>query len=116
MNPDPKKKKKKRRKNHAQSIIQRTEDRQRCYICMLRNGDYSEKRYLETHHVIFGQGRRDKSEADGLTVRLCCQHHYEVHHDADSRQRMSAVAQKAYERTHTREDWMGRYKKNYLEE
>ena len=114
MNPDPKRKKKRKRKNHHQSIIQRAEDRQRCYICMIRDDDYSEKGYLETHHVIFGQGRRDKSEADGLTVRLCKEHHEEVHRNADSRQRLSAIAQKAYERTHTREEWMARYKRSYI--
>lgn len=115
MRPDPKQKKRKKRKHHAKSIIQRAEDRQRCYLCMLRNGDYEERRYLETHHVLFGQGRRDKSEADGLTVRLCSEHHYEVHHNAASRHRLCAIAQREYERTHTREEWMSRYKKNYLE-
>ena len=113
MNPDPKRKKKRKKKNHHQSIIQRQEDRQRCYMCMMRD-DYSEKKYLETHHVIFGQGRRDKSEADGLTVRLCKEHHEEIHRNAESRQRLSAIAQKAYERTHTRDEWMKRYKKSYI--
>jgi len=83
---------------------------------MLRYDDYSEKQYLETHHVIFGQGRREKSEADGLTVRLCREHHVEVHRDAGARQRLSEIAQKAYERTHSREQWMNRYKKNYRED
>ena len=41
---------------------------------MLRDDNYSEHAYLETHHVMFGQGRRDKAEADGLTVRLCTDH------------------------------------------
>lgn len=113
---DPKRKKKKKRKNHSKSIIQREEDKQRCYICMLRDGDYAEKKYLETHHVIFGQGRREKSEADGLTVRLCKEHHLEVHRDADSRKRLSAIAQKAYERAHSHDEWMDRYKRNYLED
>lgn len=116
MNPDPKHKKKRKRKNHSPSIIQRAEDRQRCYVCMLRDGDFREKNYLETHHVMFGQGRRSKAEADGLTVRLCREHHYEVHHDDLCRQRLCAIAQKEYERTHTREEWMKRYKKNYREE
>ena len=111
----PKKEKKKRKKKHAKSIIQRPEDKNRCYLCMLRDDNYSEHAYLETHHVMFGQGRRDKAEADGLTVRLCTDHHHEVHHNADSRQRLCAIAQRAYERTHTREDWMERYKRNYLE-
>ena len=82
----PKKEKKKRKKTHGKSIIQRPED------------------------------KGHKAEADGLTVRLCTDHHYEVHHNADSRQRLCAIAQRAYERTHTRDEWMERYKKNYLEE
>lgn len=115
MSPDPKKGRKKKRRKHGKSIIQREEDWQRCYLCMLREDDYSEKPYLETHHVVFGQGRRNKSEADGLTVRLCRRHHEEVHRSGSSRQRLSAIAQEAYERKHTREEWMERYKRNYLE-
>lgn len=116
MNPDLKKTRKKKRKKHSPSIIQRAEDKRHCYLCMLCDDDYRDKVYLETHHVLFGQGRRDKAEADGLTVRLCPDHHYEVHHNADSRKRLCAIAQKAYERDHTRTEWMARYKRNYLEE
>ena len=118
---DPKRKKKKRRKKHAESIIQKSEYRQRCYLCMVENGDFSEKADLETHHVMFGQNRREKSEADGLTVRLCRAHHYAVHHDGKTRQWMNTIAQRAWEKEKralygddVRKMWRNRYSKNYL--
>ena len=104
---------KKKRKRHSESILQEKEHRQRCFLCMLKFSDYSVKRNLERHHVMFGQGRRDKAEADGLTVYLCHDHHYEVHHVAETRRRLCALAQDAYEMTHSRTEWMERYKRNY---
>ena len=110
------KQRKKKVQHHAESILQHPEDRERCYMCMLRNDDYSEPEYLERHHVMFGAGRRKKAEADGLTVMLCRSHHYEVHHDNTSRRGLCVIAQREYEKTHTRAEWMDRYGRNYLEE
>ena len=107
---------KKRRKTHSESIMHDREHRRQCYLCMLKYDDFSVRRGLERHHVMFGQGRRDKSEADGLTVYLCHDHHYEVHHVADTRRMLCALAQEAYEKTHTRQEWMERYKRNYRED
>lgn len=112
---DPKPTRKKRRKKHAKSIMHEEKHRQRCYLCMMKYGDYSAKTGLERHHVMFGQGRRDKAEADGLTVYLCHDHHYEVHRVAETRRRLCALAQDAYEMTHSREEWMIRYGRNYRE-
>ena len=109
--------KKKRRKKHAKSILQGKDDWQRCYICMVRDGNYREHGYLEKHHVMYGQGRRDKAEADGLTMRLCPCHHNEVHNMGALRKWLCAIAQKEYEgQGHTRDEWRQRYGKSYLEE
>ena len=44
---------KKKRKKHKKSIMQPKGDR-RCYLCMLLDGDFTYKPYLEEHHVLFG--------------------------------------------------------------
>ena len=44
---------KKKRKKHKKSIMQPKGDR-RCYLCMLLDGDFTCKPYLEEHHVLFG--------------------------------------------------------------
>lgn len=91
------------------SIIQR---HQECIVCGATEG-------LERHHVMFGNPRRQMAEEDGLTVWLCHEHHrgtYGVHgvkgHDLDTF--LKTLAQSVYEETHTREEWMARYRRNYL--
>lgn len=59
----PKSRNKKPRKKHSQSIIQPRDGG--CYLCEKLHGDYSVKR-TEEHHVYFGPGQRDISEAWGL--------------------------------------------------
>ena len=110
----------KKRQKHAKSIIQREDGSQRCFLCMRLDGDYTAKAYLETHHVLFGMGRRKKSEEDGLTVKLCKDHHDLVHKDDRIRQRLCSVAQSAWERQHlaeygsdVRAKWIERYIKDY---
>lgn len=80
--------------------------------------DDSSKKYTEEHHIMFGSGQRELSEADGLKVDLCRNHHKEgpeaVHNNREMRELLCRIAQKEYEQTHTREEWMARYKKNYL--
>lgn len=120
---DPKPNRKKRRKKHAESILQRGEYADRCYLCMYLDDDYAVKGGMETHHVLFGAGRRDKSEADGLTVRLCREHHHAVHQDGRLRRLLCAIAQRVWERAHegqygdaVRQRWMERYGRNYQED
>ena len=119
---DPKKSTRKRRKKHSASIIQPEEDWGKCYLCMLLDHDYTVKRELEKHHVFFGAGQRDKSEADGLTVHLCRNHHKAnggpdaVHRNNDVRRRLCAIGQKAYEQKYGHEAYMERYGRSYLQE
>ncbi|MDO4803360.1 MAG: hypothetical protein Q4A32_00900 [Lachnospiraceae bacterium] len=113
----------KKRKKHGKSILHKEEYADRCYLCMTLNDNYAVKSGMETHHVMFGQGRRDKSEADGLTVRLCREHHRAVHRDNGLRRILCAIAQRAWEDAHrvqygsaVRQRWTERYGRNYQEE
>lgn len=114
-----KSKTKKKRRRHGKSIIQPKEDK-RCYLCMLLNGDCREKQ-VEEHHMIHGTANRQKSEELGLKCNLCQEHHKygpEAVHDGSPENDLllKRIAQKAYERTHTREEWMSHIGKNFLEE
>lgn len=113
----PKIPKKKKRKSHRRSIVQ-TEKGQ-CYLCRLLYGDTTPK-YTEEHHVLFGSGQRDISEANGLKVDLCVEHHRTgpeaVHNNRKMRELLCRTFQTEYEKTHSREEWMEIAKKNYLEE
>lgn len=89
------------------SIMQQDD---KCYICRLAYG-------TEWHHI-FGGPNRKHSEEDGLKVRLCRNCHDQAHFDRN----MSALIQKAlhikgqeaYEREHTREEFMERYGRNHI--
>ena len=79
------------------SIIQ-TDDK--CYICRKAFG-------TDTHHI-FGAADRWKSEADHEDV------HFSKDKSKDLMDRLHKEGQKAYEQTHTREEWMIRYGRNYI--
>lgn len=107
----PKPRKKKKRKKHKKSILKTQKGV--CYICVNLNGDYRQQ-YTEEHHIIFGSGQREISEAEGLKVNLCKKHHEEIHSKRETRELLCKIAQEEYEQTHTREEWRSRFKKNYL--
>ena len=111
----PKPKNKKKRKSHKKSIMQ--EKNGTCYLCMKLHGDYRIHTYLEEHHI-FGGPNRSVSEAEGLKVDLCLSHHREgqeaVHENAEIQKILKEDAQREYEKTHTREEFMGMIGKNYL--
>lgn len=74
--------------------------------------------WLELHHCMPGRANRKKSDEDGLCVWLCHWHHNEppigVHYNKYNRTLVQQLAQRVYEKNHTRQDWMRRYGKNYL--
>lgn len=85
-----------------------------CYLCG-RNGAGDP---LEKHHI-FGGANRTNSENDGLFVWLCgsrCHRDgiYAVHRCKDTMRILRSEAQKEYEKTHSHEQFMTRYGKNYL--
>ena len=112
----PKTQKKKKRKKHGKSILQDKDDKT-CYLCALLYGDYHTKT-VEEHHIIHGTAGRQKSEELGLKVNLCIPHHRTgkdaVHNGGEADLLLKQEAQRAYERTHTREEWMREVGKNFL--
>lgn len=90
------------------SIIQETK---RCWVCGKRTG-------LERHHVLGGPNRKH-SEEHGLTVWLCREHHTGpagAHNNRELSLMLRETAQLAFERNHTREEWMQIFGRNYLPE
>lgn len=91
-----------------------------CYLCK-RLGDYSRKSRLEEHHVFGGNPNREHSEHYGLKVRLCVEHHrlgVDAVHGKNGKQNMMLLheeGQRAFERTHTHEEFMRVFSRNYLE-
>lgn len=91
----------------AKSIMQAEKQ---CYLCGKMTG-------LSVHHVFGGVANRPISEKYGLKVWLC----HECHTGTDGAQydklknlRLKQDAQFAYERTHSRNEWMKLIGKNYL--
>lgn len=111
----PKQGKRKKRKKHKKSIL-RTQ-KGVCYLCARMNDDYSEK-ITEEHHILFGSGRRELAEAEGIKVDLCIPHHrtgqQAAHNCRETRELLCRIAQEEYEQTHTHEEWMRLAGKNYL--
>ena len=119
-NPGKDKMRGKRRK-HPASIIQAAADWQRCYLCMELYDDYSIKRGLHTHHVFGGTSGRQRSDEEGLTVRLCARHHArggpeDVHGNAELAGMLHRAGQKAFERDHSRTEFMNIFHRNYLDD
>lgn len=89
-----------------------------CYLCMKLHGDYSRKTVLQEHHAIPGTANRHMSEKYGLKVYLDIQHHLEgpeaVHQNEEISILVKQDAQRAFEKTHTRAQWMAAFGKNYL--
>lgn len=116
----PKRKAKKRRHAHAgKSILQRDRDRRRCWLCMQLRHDHSEhaEGTLHKHHVFMGP-LRSVSEAEGFFVWLCPQHHTDgreaVHRNHAVCVDLQRQMQEAYERSHTRREFVRLTGRSYL--
>lgn len=106
---------KKKRKKSKPPILDT--ERNICFLCAHLKGDIRRKR-TEAHHIIFGGGRRKISEEEGLKVWLCLLHHRfgpeAVHNNQEMRKLLCNLAQKRFEETHTREEWMQLVEENYI--
>ena len=73
---------------------------------------------LESHHV-FGGSNRKKSERYGYKVSLCHWCHNEppngVHHNAKNMLALHQKYQRIFEQTHTRQQFMSEFGKDYLD-
>lgn len=92
------------------SILQ---DEKKCYI----TGDTN---YLHKHHI-FGAFNRDNSEKHGLWVWLRWDYHIAdsphrtPHNDSEVDLMLKRTAQRKFEETHTRQEFMLIFGRNYLE-
>lgn len=109
--------KRKKKRKHKPSILHEKDGT--CYLCMKLDGDYTVKRHLEEHHIFGGNPNRKISEAEGLKVCLCLEHHRvgpaAVHNNHDNMRILQQDAQREYEKTHTRKEFMELIGRNYLE-
>lgn len=84
-----------------------------CYIC-----GYAGR--TEEHHIFGGNPNRRLSEKNGLKVHLCYTHHKDskkgVHFNPELMEELHKVGQKKFEESHTREEFMKIFGKNYLDE
>lgn len=83
---------------------------ERCFVC-------GAARDLELHHIMHGTANRRLSTRYGLTCWLCRTHHtgrFGVHIDPELNRKLQQEAQVAFERMHTRAQWMQIFGKNYL--
>ena len=71
------------------------------------------------HHIYDGPNRQN-SEAEGLKVYLCLDHHImgpeAVHNNHKNMRILHRDGQRAYERTHSRAEFMSLIGRNYLDE
>lgn len=113
----PKPTRKKKRKTHKPSILHQKDGT--CYLCMKLKGDYRIHPVVHEHHIFDGPNRQI-SEAEGLKVYLCLGHHIDgkeaVHNNIENMRFLQQEGQRAYERTHTRAEFMKIIGRNYLED
>lgn len=89
------------------SIIQNEKE---CFFCGRTDR-------LQDHHIFFGEKNRKHSEKYGLKVWLCVEHHTgkeSVHRSAAMDKVLKMRAQAKFEETHSREEFMRIFGKNYL--
>lgn len=86
------------------------QEKKQCFLC----GSHA---CLESHHI-FGGANRKWSEKYGLKVWLCHACHneppYGVHYDKRSMDNLRRIGQYEFEKTHTREEFMRIFGRNYL--
>ncbi len=113
----PKPQKKKKRKCHPRSILHCKDGT--CYLCIKLRNDFRIHPAVQEHHI-YGGANRAVSEAEGLKVYLCPEHHIfgpeAVHNNIRNMRILQQDGQRAYEMTHTREEFMARIGRNYLDE
>lgn len=92
----------------SKSIIQTKKE---CWSC--------QSHYVEEHHIFFGTANRKQSEKYGLKIWLCAECHRTgcnaVHRNNAKNLKYKKMAQKVFEETHTREEFMQIFGKNYLD-
>ncbi len=90
------------------SIIQ---SEKKCFFCGLERG-------LELHHIFYGSANRKISDAYGLTVWLCMNHHRGtfagVHFNKEMDLHLKKIGQQAFEEKYPHLSFLQIFGKNYL--
>jgi hypothetical protein len=85
-------------------------DTDRCFICKT---NYN----LEKHHIMNGPFKK-ASEKYGLLIKVCPNCHTmaanSIHRDSLLRKRLKQVGQEYFEQSHSREEFIKIFDKNYL--
>ena len=96
------------------SIIQNVKE---CWTCRM-NYDVETTVGLHDHHIFEGSARRKNSEKFGLKIYLCGRHHnlskYGIHYQKQLDLELKQIAQKKFEETHSREEFLKHFRRNYL--
>ncbi len=83
-----------------------------CYICRKRG-------ITQVHHIFYGP-LRGMSDENGLIAHLCMDCHmnapHAVHRCIDTDLKLRQRCQRAFERSHTRDEFVSLVGKNYLTE
>lgn len=83
-----------------------------CFICQAAG-------YIEEHHIFHGTANRRLSEKHGLKVNLCYLHHRDsvlgVHFNQQLDIQLKEIGQLAYERQHSRDEFIREFGRNYLD-
>ncbi len=85
-----------------------TEDLEHCFVC---------GRPFPQYHHIMNSANKAKSEEYGLILPLCLNHHTGaegVHTKPEKMLACKQMAQKKFEETHSREEWIEIFGKSYL--
>lgn len=113
----PKPQRKKKRRKHKDSILHCKDGT--CYLCIMLDNNYRIHPIVHEHHI-YGGPNRARSEAEGLKVYLCLAHHIDgpqaVHNNQNHMRILQEDGQRAFERTHTREEFMELIGRNFLDE
>lgn len=89
-----------------ESVIQAERE---CYICRTTIG-------LHKHHLLHGTANRKIADRYGYWVYLCAMHHGMVHGDAELDKGFKKIAQRKFEQTGTREEFIRVFGKSYMED
>lgn len=78
----------------------------RCYLCSRYGG-------MHIHHMLHGAYRK-AADRYGLTVHLCPECHRKLHDTGVNDLALEQIAQAAFEKTHTREEFMEIFGRSWL--
>lgn len=81
-----------------------------CWIC--------QKPYAQTHEIFYGNGKRQLSIKYGQQVKLCNEHHRQVHKNPNQGldKELKQMAQKNFEAFHGHKKYMELFTINYLDQ